>query len=210
MIKGLKDFFGEYNAKGTVEYIVAGLGNPGRQYERTRHNAGRLAADYVAGRLGVNMGRLKFRSYCGDGMLGGKRVLLLEPTTFMNLSGEAVRDAMNFYKIPPERTIVLFDDASLPVGGMRVRRSGSDGGQKGMRSIIYLTGSDAFPRIKIGIGHKPHADMGLADWVLSRFTPAEEKELEALWPDVYDALELILRGDIETAMNRYNVRGQGK
>jgi len=211
MLKKFEDLFGGRRVSaGAVEYIVAGLGTPGKQYEGTRHNAGYLAADHLAKRMGVGITRLKFQSLCGDGMLGGRRVLLLKPSTFMNLSGQAVRDAMQFYKIPPGKTVILFDDASLPVGGMRVRRGGSDGGQKGMKNIIYLTGSNDFPRVKIGIGHKPRPEMDMADWVLSRFTPGEQKELEALLPDVAQALELIVSGDIETAMNRYNVRGQGK
>lgn len=206
----LRDFFRGYSATGTIEFIVAGLGNPGRQYEQTRHNAGFRAVDYVAGELGLRMTKLKFQSLCADGLLGGKRVLFLKPSTFMNRSGEAVRDAAAFYKIPPEKTVILYDDVSLPVGGMRIRRNGSDGGQKGMRSIIYLTGSDAYPRIRIGVGHKPHPEMDMADWVLSRFTPQEDKQLQEVWPQVYEALEDIVAGNLEAAMNRCNVRGQGK
>jgi len=190
--------------------MIVGLGNPGRQYESTRHNAGAIALDYLAGQENIQVKRLKFQSLCGDGGIRGKRVLLLKPATFMNRSGEAVRDAMAFYKIPPQRVIVLLDDITLPVGAMRIRRSGSSGGQKGMENILYLTGSDEFPRIKIGVGHKPHPDMDLADWVLSRFSPAEAKALEALLPDVREGLELILEGSIEEAMNKYNIRGQGK
>lgn len=195
---------------GPIEYMIVGLGNPGRQYESTRHNAGAIALDYLAGQENIQVKRLKFQSLCGDGGIRGKRVLLLKPATFMNRSGEAVRDAMAFYKIPPQRVIVLLDDITLPVGAMRIRRSGSSGGQKGMENILYLTGSDEFPRIKIGVGHKPHPDMDLADWVLSRFSPAEAKALEALLPDVREGLELILEGSIEEAMNKYNIRGQGK
>ena len=195
---------------GPIEYMIVGLGNPGRQYESTRHNAGAIALDYLAGQENIQVKRLKFQSLCGDGGIRGKRVLLLKPATFMNRSGEAVRDAMAFYKIPPQRVVVLLDDITLPVGAMRIRRSGSSGGQKGMENILYLTGSDEFPRIKIGVGHKPHPDMDLADWVLSRFSPAEAKALEALLPDVREGLELILEGSIEEAMNKYNIRGQGK
>ena len=195
---------------GPIEYMIVGLGNPGRQYESTRHNAGSIALDYLAGQENIQVKRLKFQSLCGDGGIRGKRVLLLKPATFMNRSGEAVRDAMAFYKIPPQRVVVLLDDITLPVGAMRIRRSGSSGGQKGMENILYLTGSDEFPRIKIGVGHKPHPDMDLADWVLSRFSPAEAKALEALLPDIREGLELILEGSIEEAMNKYNIRGQGK
>jgi len=205
-----REFFGGYTATGSIEIIIAGLGNPGRQYEQSRHNAGFLAVDYLAEKLGLRVGRLKFQSLCGDGPVGGARALLLKPQTFMNRSGEAVRDAMAFYKLPPEKTIILVDDSTLPVGAMRIRRLGSSGGQKGVESILYLTGSDRFPRVKIGIGHKPHPEMDMADWVLSRFTAADLKALDTLFPDILDAVELMARGDIETAMNRYNIRGQGK
>lgn len=135
---------------------MAGLGNPGKQYEGTRHNAGFMALEALAERLGVPVTRVRFKSYCGEAVIGEKRALLLMPQTFMNLSGEAVCEAMRFYKLPPERVLVMMDDISLPVGVIRLRRKGSDGGQKGMRSIITLSGSDQFPRIKLGVGAKPH------------------------------------------------------
>lgn len=204
MMNRLKDFFGGYAASGAIEYIVVGLGNPGREYENTRHNMGYIAVDYMAGKLGFTMKRLKFRSLCGDALLAGKRVLFLKPSTFMNNSGEAVRDAMQFYKIPIERVIVISDDISLPVGKMRIRLSGSDGGQKGMRSIIYLTGKDVFPRIRIGIGAKPHPDMELAAWVLSRFSKDEEKLLTPIWENTLEAVTLLIDGKADTAMNRFN------
>lgn len=210
MFAKIKEFFRGYEATGAIEYIVVGLGNPGTQYAQTRHNAGFMAIDFITGKIGVNPNRLKFKSLCGDGMLGGKRVLFLKPTTYMNLSGEAVTEAMAFYKVVPEKVLVLLDDSTLPVGGLRLRRKGSDGGQKGMRSIITLSGKDTFPRIKIGIGQKPRPEMDLADWVLSKFTGPDLKQLEATWPDLYKAVEMIVSGDMDTAMQTYNVRGMGK
>jgi len=207
MIRKLKDIFGgsgKTAATGAVRWIVAGLGNPGQKYEDTRHNAGFLALDHMCKSWGVPVKRLKFQSLCGDGFVAGQRVLFLRPSTFMNRSGEAVRDAMGFYKIPPERVVVLFDDISLPTGGLRVRRKGSDGGHNGIKSILYLTGSDAFPRVKIGVGKKPHPDMELAAWVLSRFTKDERAQVDSILDDVQSAVELIVGGDIDAAMNRYN------
>lgn len=193
-----------FSAAGPVEYVIAGLGNPGKQYENTRHNVGFMAMDFITDRLGISLKRLKFQSLCGDGVLAGKRVLLLKPSTYMNRSGEAVRDALAYYKIPTTRLLVINDDIALDVGRMRIRRSGSDGGQKGLKNIIYLTGKDDFPRIRIGIGGKPHPDMELAAWVLSRFSPAEQKQIRPLFENTLDAVELILQGDIAEAMNRYN------
>ncbi|WP_407382434.1 aminoacyl-tRNA hydrolase [Ruminococcus sp.] len=191
-------------ADNSIEYIIVGLGNPGRQYENTRHNAGFLALDYIAGELGVKVNRIKFKSTVGEASISGKRCLLMKPSTYMNLSGQAVTEAMRFYKIPPERVIVLSDDISLDVGVIRIRRKGSDGGQKGLQNIIYLSGSDRFPRVKIGIGKKPHPDYELKDWVLSRFTDKDQKLIAERLPDVMGAVEWIVRGDIDKAMNLYN------
>ena len=160
--------------------------------------------DYLADQLGVKVNKIKFKSATGTAEIGGKNCLLLKPSTFMNLSGQAVTEAMRFYKIPPERTVILFDDISLDTGKMRVRRKGSDGGQKGMQNIIYLSGSQDFPRIKIGIGKKPHEDYELKDWVLSRFTDQDKKAIMEILPNVKDAVELIVDGKIDEAMNRYN------
>ena len=187
-----------------IEYLIVGLGNPGRQYENTRHNAGFICLDYIAQELGVKVNRVKFKSAVGEAVIGGHKCLLLKPSTFMNLSGQAVTEAMQFYKIPPQRTIILFDDISLDVGAMRIRRKGSDGGQNGMKNIIYLSGSEDFPRVKIGIGHKPHPDYDLKDWVLSRFTEKDVKTIKDILPHVKDAVELIVAGDIDKAMNLYN------
>ena len=189
---------------GPVEFLIAGLGNPGKTYEGTRHNAGFAALEALAEKLDVRVDRVRFQSFCGEGRVGDRKVLLMMPQTFMNLSGEAVRDAMQFYKLPPERCLILFDDISLPVGVIRVRRKGSDGGQKGMRSIITLTGSDQFPRIKIGVGQKPHPDYDLAAWVLSRFTKDEASRLLDAARHAAEAACLIVQDRIDEAMNRYS------
>ena len=189
---------------GPVEFLVAGLGNPGKQYEGTRHNAGFAALEALAEKLDVRVDRIRFKSFCGEGRIGDKKVLLLMPQTFMNASGEAVRDAMQFYKLPPERCLILFDDISLPVGAIRVRRKGSDGGQKGMRSIITLTGSDLFPRVKIGSGQKPHPDYDLAAWVLSHFSKDEAPRMLEAARSAAEAACLIVEDRIDDAMNRYS------
>ncbi|WP_312642016.1 aminoacyl-tRNA hydrolase [Hydrogenoanaerobacterium sp.] len=189
---------------GQVEYIVVGLGNPGAKYESTRHNAGFLAVDRIARKLGFSVDRLKFKSLTGEAMVAGHRVLFLKPSTFMNNSGEAVRDAAQFHKVPSEHIIVLFDDISLDVGGVRIRRKGSDGGHNGIKNIIYLLGKDDFPRIKIGVGKKPHPDYDLADWVLSRFSEKDFEALNPIFDNTLDMITKIIGGHIDTAMNDYN------
>lgn len=189
---------------GSIEYIIVGLGNPGKQYENTRHNAGFIALDYIAGELGVKVNKIKFKSTVGEATIGGKRCLLMKPSTFMNLSGQAVTEAMRFYKIPPQQVVIISDDISLDVGVIRIRRKGSDGGQKGLQNIIYLSGSDEFPRVKVGIGKKPHPDYDLKDWVLSRFTDKDKKLIAERLPDIKGAVECIVAGDIDKAMNLYN------
>lgn len=189
---------------GPVEYLIAGLGNIGTQYENTRHNAGFMALDTLAQNHGIPVKKIKFKSLCGDVMLSGRRCLLMKPSTYMNLSGEAVAEAMRFHKLPPERILVLFDDISLEPGKIRIRRKGSDGGHNGIKSIIHLTGSDQFPRIKIGVGQKPHPDYNLADWVLSNFTKDEIPLLHEAADHAGKAAELIVQGRISDAMNLYN------
>ena len=192
------------SASGGIEYIIVGLGNPGKQYENTRHNAGFISLDYIAGELGVKVNRIKFKSTVGEAKISGRRCLLMKPSTFMNLSGQAVTEAMRFYKLPPQNVIIISDDISLDVGVIRIRRKGSDGGQKGLQNIIYLSGSDEFPRVKVGIGKKPHPDYELKDWVLSRFTDKDKKLISERLPDIKGAVELIVDGNIDEAMNRYN------
>ena len=173
---------------GPIDYIVVGLGNPGKKYEGTRHNAGFIAVDALADTAGVRVDRVKFKSLCGELTVDGKKLLLLKPQTFMNNSGEAVQEALSFYKLPPENCVIICDDISLDVGTIRIRRKGSDGGQRGMRSIITLCGSEQFPRIKIGVGQKPHPDYDLAAWVLSHFTKDELPALTAAARNAADAL----------------------
>ena len=189
---------------GGVEYLIVGLGNPDKKYENTRHNCGWMAIDHLADKLGCKVNKIKFKSFVGECRINNMRALLMKPTTYMNNSGQAVVEAMNFYKLPPENVIVVFDDISLDVGKMRIRQKGSDGGQKGMRSIIYLSGKDTFPRIKIGIGAKPNPDWDLADWVLSRFSKDEGKLLEEMFDNAADAIALMVDGKIDRAMNLYN------
>lgn len=183
-----------------VAFVVVGLGNPGEKYTLTRHNAGFLAIDYIAQKLNVQINRAKFDALYCDTMLAGQRVILMKPQTFMNLSGQAVRQVAEFYKIPPEHIIVISDDISLPVGRVRVRKSGSDGGQNGLKNIIYQLQSDNFPRVRIGIGGKPNPDYDLADWVLSRFTQDEQKILLEEFSTVTAGIEKIIAGDIDGAM----------
>ena len=191
-------------SNNSIEYLIVGLGNPDRKYENTRHNAGYMALDYIADELSVRVNRIKFKSFVGEGKIGDHRVLLMKPTTYMNLSGQAVTEAMNFYKIPAENVVVLLDDINLDVGKMRIRLKGSDGGQNGMKNIIYLSGSDKFPRIKIGIGHKLNPDYDLAAWVLSKFSKDELKALENVHKNCLEAVGLILDGKPDRAMNLFN------
>lgn len=189
---------------GSFDYMIVGLGNPGRQYETTRHNAGFICLDLLSEKHGIKVNKLKFKSLMGDGRINGKRCLLLKPQTFMNLSGEAVRDAAEFYKIPVENIIVMCDDISLDPGKIRIRRKGSAGGQNGMKNIIYLLNSDNFPRIKVGIGAKPNPEYDLADWVLSRFSKAEVKLIEEAAQKAVGAVEYMVEGKIDKAMSDYN------
>ena len=197
-------FKSKQSGNNSIEYIIVGLGNPGRQYEGTRHNAGFIALNYLAEQLNVKVNRIKFKSTVGEATVAGHRCLLMKPSTFMNLSGQAVTEAMRFYKIPPEKVIILCDDINLDVGKIRIRRKGSDGGQNGVKNIIYLSGSDEFPRIKVGIGKKPHPDYDLKDWVLSRFNDKDKQLLKETLPKIADAVGLIVCDDIDRAMNQYN------
>lgn len=189
---------------GAPEFLVVGLGNPDKKYAFTRHNSGFLCVDMLAEKYGLTVNKLKFKSLLGDAEIGGHRCLVMKPQTYMNLSGEAVRDAAQFYKIPPERIVVLFDDISLDVGKIRIRRKGTDGGHNGIKNIIYHLHSDTFPRIKIGVGKKPHPDYDLADWVLSEFKKDEEAPLKTALKNACAALELMLDGKTDEAMNKYN------
>ena len=190
--------------QGRPEFIIAGLGNPGVEYEKTRHNTGFMAVDALSQRFGFSVNTHKFNALIADTVISDKRCLVMKPLTYMNKSGEAISDAMDFYNIPPENIIVIFDDISLDVGKMRLRRKGSSGGHNGIKSIIHNCGSQDFPRIKIGVGSKPHPDYDLADWVLSRYTDEEIKQLQEVFDHTARAVELILRGNMNEAMNDFN------
>ena len=193
-------------AQAPITHLVVGLGNPGDKYFYTRHNAGFLAMDYISQKCGATVNRSKFKSLVGEATIAGKRVLLMKPQTLMNASGDAVIEAANFYKIPIENIIVLSDDVNLDVGRMRVRKSGSDGGQRGLRSIITRMGSDNFPRIRFGVGQKPHPDYDMADWVLGTLSDVDKKTLFDCFVVAYDGLEKILCGDVDGAMQICNSR----
>ena len=189
---------------GPPEYLIVGLGNPGLEYAQTRHNAGFMTQDLLAEREHTEIKRMKFKSLCGDAVIAGKRCLLMKPTTYMNNSGQAVAEAMQFYKLPIDHIIVVYDHISLEPSRLRIRRKGSDGGHNGIKSIIYLTGEDTFPRIKLGVGKKPRPDYNLADWVLSRFTKEELEQLHIAAEHACESIALMVNGKIDEAMNRYN------
>lgn len=189
---------------GSVEYLIVGLGNPGRQYETTRHNTGWLCMDMLADDLGVKINKIKYKSTVCEASINGHRCLLMKPQTFMNNSGEAVKEAASFYKIPPENVIVIFDDISLPCGGLRIRRKGSAGGHNGIKSIINHLGSDNFPRIKIGVGAKPNPDYDLADYVLSKFTKDDIPLIKKAMASACESLDYLVEGKIDDAMSKFS------
>ncbi len=200
--------FSAFRQTGTPDYLVAGLGNPGKDYTVTRHNAGFLAMEYLSQLLKAPINRLRFHALIGNAVIGGKRVLLMMPQTYMNLSGDAVGEAARFYRIPPERVIVIYDDKDIPVGHLRVRGKGSDGGHNGIKSIISRLGSENFPRIRIGIGKAAYPDMPLADHVLGRFTEEEQKQIFEMLGYVAQGVELIVTDGVYAAQNKLN--GIGK
>lgn len=189
---------------GPVEWLVVGLGNPGPKYEWTRHNMGFLVIDELAEREKIPVQKLKYRALTNTALIGGRSVLLMKPTTYMNLSGESVGEAARFYKIPPERVLVISDDVALPQGKLRVRRSGSSGGHNGLKNIISHLGSDQFPRIKVGVGGKPHPDHDMADWVLGKFTGQDRKVMEEAISRAADAVTLFLEQGPDQAMAKFN------
>ena len=194
-----------FNKKsGGVDWLLVGLGNPGDQYENTRHNVGFMVADELAERHNIPVQRLKFRALTNTVTVGDRKVLLMKPVTYMNLSGEAVREAAAFYKIPPERVLVISDEVSLAPGKIRVRRSGSAGGHNGLKNIIAHLGTDQFPRIRLGVGQKPHPDYDMADWVLGKFQGEDKKAVEAAVKKAADAAECLIREGVDKAMNQYN------
>ncbi len=189
-------------------HMIVGLGNPGKQYEFTRHNAGYLCVDYLAAKYDIKVNKIKFKSLVGEGNIKGEKVILLKPTTFMNLSGEAVVEAANFYKIDFQNIIVVYDDISLPLGSLRIREKGSAGGHNGMKNIIYLSGKDAFPRIRLGISSNGERD--LADYVLSKFSKEDLKTFSSAVEDAVDAIQYMVKGDTQKAMNLFNKKGAGE
>ena len=189
---------------GPITHIIVGLGNPGAEYALTRHNAGFLALDRFAERLGTRIDRARFRALVGEADWAGHHVLLLKPQTFMNLSGESVREAAAFYKIPAENVIVVCDDVNFDVGRLRVRQKGSDGGHNGIKNIIYQLQSDQFPRVRVGVGVKPHPDYDRASWVLSPFPKEEAETLAASFDRVFEGVRLILDGALPAAMQLCN------
>ncbi len=191
-------------SRDPISYVVVGLGNPGAQYLHTRHNAGFLAIDYIAGKYGASVKKSAHKGLVCEATIGCKRVLLVKPQTFMNLSGECVRAVLDYYKISTDNLIVIYDDISLDVGRLRVRRDGSAGGHNGIKSILEHTGTKVFPRIKIGVGEKPHPDYVLASWVLSEFKDDELKTLEGTFPTVCEGLETMLSKSIDDAMQICN------
>ncbi len=190
--------------KSTVDYLIVGLGNPGLEYEKTRHNLGFRCMDTLCEQQGIALERVKFNARFAAGSLGAKRCLFLKPQTYMNNSGESVAAAMRFYKLHPEQLLVIFDDISLPVGRLRIRQKGSAGGHNGIKSIIELLGSDAFLRIKIGCGQKPTPAYNLADWVLGKFPPEDEKIIQQVLPRAAEAVVCVVEKGVESAMGRYN------
>lgn len=184
-------------------YLIAGLGNPTKEYEKTRHNVGFDTIDILADKLGVSITEKKHKALCGKGMIGPEKVLLLKPQTFMNLSGESVRDAADFYKIDPEHIIIIYDDISLEPGQLRIRTKGSAGGHNGIKNIIAHLGCQDFPRVKVGVGAKPDR-MDLADYVLSRFSQTDRTLMEDAFRDAADAVEMMILEGAAAAMNRYN------
>ena len=189
---------------GPAEWLVVGLGNPGPKYEWTRHNVGFLVIDQLADRENLPVQRLKHKALTTTALIGGKPVLLMKPTTYMNLSGEAVRQAVDFYKIQPDHVLVVSDDTALALGRLRIRKGGSAGGHNGLKNIILHLGTDQFPRLRVGVGEKPHPDYDMADWVLGKFTGEDKKTMDAAVKRAADAIECILAEGLDRGMNRFN------
>ena len=190
-------------------YIIAGLGNPTREYEKTRHNVGFDTIDVLADKLNTSVDEKKFKGLYGRGIIAGEKVILLKPQTFMNLSGESVREAADFYKVDPEHIIVIYDDISLDVGQLRIRKKGSAGGHNGIKNIIAHLGGQVFPRIKVGVGEKP-PKWDLADYVLGHFSKEEQEQMEEGYEHAVCAVKEIVTGNIEAAMNEYNRKKKEK
>lgn len=189
---------------GKIECVIAGLGNPGLEYETTRHNAGFMTIDHLADSLGVKIDKMKFKGLYTDVVINGVRCILLKPTTYMNNSGESVSQVLDFYKLSADKLIVIYDDISLEPGKLRIRRKGSHGGHNGMRSIIDLLGTDEFVRVKVGVGKKPHPDYNLADWVLGHFSKEAMEQMNTSIDNASEAVKLLVNGKVDEAMNKFN------
>lgn len=189
---------------GGIQWLLVCLGNPGREYENTRHNIGFMAADELARREGVKFNKLKYRALTGEIRVGGVRVLVLKPQTYMNLSGESVKLAGGFYRIPQDHVLVISDDVSLPLGKLRVRAGGSAGGHNGLKNIIAHLGTDQFPRVRVGVGAPEHPDYQMVDWVIGGFSPAERKIADEAVSRAVDAALCVIEKGVAAAQNAYN------
>ncbi|MBR6950884.1 MAG: aminoacyl-tRNA hydrolase [Oscillospiraceae bacterium] len=195
---------GLFSRSGGASWIIVFLGNPGRRYEDSRHNVGFRTGDALAEKLGVKIDRSRFRALTAQGRIAGQTVLLMKPQTYMNLSGDAVREAVQFYKVPLDHVVTVSDDVSLPLGKLRVRRGGSAGGHNGLKDIIAKCGGDGFPRVKIGVGEKPHPDYDMADWVLSSFSGKDRETIAQAEKKAADAIVCLIEHGADETMNRYN------
>ena len=189
---------------GGASWLVVCLGNPGDRYENTRHNVGFMVADELAERQRAPIQKLRFKALTNLFTISGEKVLVMKPVTYMNLSGEAVRPAADFYRLPPDHVLVVSDDTALPVGRLRIRRGGSAGGHNGLKSVIQHLGTDQFPRIRVGVGEKPHPDYDMADWVLGHFQGEDKKAMDAAVKRAADAVECLIGEGIDRAMSRFN------